>query len=1041
MRLVLFLLGCLAQQAASETIAPGATQHHELAAEAGYVEIEVEANGTRLEVTAGGHRLLLNDGPVRGVRLCYIAAERAAAPVRVRSLEAEETRSYRLRAVTRAVQGADAARAKGCALQREALATISAPVRQQLLDEARKVFTEANDLRGLAEVLTPLGEALWEVGRRADAVAAHLQAVATWKQLGQPGREAAAMVTLGVGYLFTPGKADLGVRTLQESAQVAVRAGDTIAEAAALSNLVSFGSQTARPEDAGPMARRAIELCQKAAYRKGEADAWNNYGQSLQRTSLAEAADAYRRSLALRRGLEDEAGVAQCLNNLGTVFAQQGESGKAIESLEEALAIRKRSAPPRSIANSQHNLGVEYLTAGEYERAIAIFEEALRTWAAIQDPVGAAASKTELALVYLQRGARDRAERLYNEALALNRSIKNQAGEANVLRSLAGIHRDRGQYDKAVALLQQAVNLSRKGQFRLTQVRALTALAGVYSQLGRYSEALQLLEEGKPIAAIARNEQALLLSTAAATQVRLGRVQKGLGLYREAAAIGEELQRPGLLVTIYGGMAEAHVAANDVATAREASQRAMALLEDLRNAQASPEARAGLLAYRRTLFHNAATILLRSGDARAAFEAVERGRARSLMDLLARAGTPLPEFREERTVRNALSAKAGALARLQNDAGRQKEAAALRAAIAKQQDDYKVLLERIARQHPELTRATQPAKLAEIRQRLPANAALLAFSLGSSQSYLWRVTRTSLDAFTLGPRAAIEAAVAAFRGNLKAGGAGVSELLFANARLKLGSYGKLYVVPDGGLHMVPWAALPGLQAAQLVVLPSATALARLPGANRVSGRPIAIFADPVYQPSDTPFERLRFSAVEAAAIEQLGGKATVRHDGVAASRKALTAAPLDRFGILHFATHAVADAMQPELSAIVLSLADGNARAVDGFLRTYEIERLRLRRPLVVLSACETAVGPQLEGEGPLTISRAFLAAGAGAVIATLWAVDDAASAQLMKVFYEGLLQRGLDAAAALQRAQQAVRSEPRWADPHYWAGFLYTGV
>ncbi|MBL8217300.1 MAG: CHAT domain-containing protein [Bryobacterales bacterium] len=1038
---MLLLLGCLASHAICETIAPGETQHHELAAEAGYVAIEVEANGTRLEVTAGGHRLFLNDGPVRGVRLCYVTAEPASAPVRVRSLERIETRTYRLRAVSRAVEGADAARAKGCALQREAMATVAASGRQQLLDEARKAFTEANDLRGVAEVLTPLGEALWEIGRRADAVAAHVQAVATWKQLGEPGREAAAMVTLGVGYLFTPGKADLGARTLRESAQIAARAGDTIAEAAALSNMVSFGSQTARAEDAGPMARRAIELCQKAAYRKGEADAWNMYGQSLQRTSLAEAADAYRRSLALRRGLEDEAGTAQCLNNLGTVFSQQGEPGKAIESLEESLAIRKRIAPPRSIANSQHNLGVEYLTAGEYERAIAIFEEALQTWAAIQDPVGAAASKSDLALVYLQRGARDRAERLYNEALTLHRSIKNQAGEANVLRSLAAIHRERGEYDKAVALLQQAVDLSRKGQFRLMQVRAMTALAGVYSQLGRYNEALQLLEEGRPIAAIARNEQALLLSTAAAMQLRLGRVQEGLGLYREAAAIGEELQRPGLLANIYGGTAEAYVAANDLGAAREASQRAMALLEDLRNAQASPEARAGLLSYRRTLFHNAATILLRSGDARGAFAAVERGRARSLMDLLARAPNPRPEFREERAMRNALSAKAGALARLQNDAGRHKEAAVLRTAIAKQQDDYKVLLERIARQHPELTRATQPATLAEIRRRLPANAALLAFSLGSSQSYLWRVTRTSLDAFALGPRAPIERAVAAFRGNLKAGGAGVSALLFADARLKLGSYGKLYVVPDGGLHMVPWAALPGLQGAQLVVLPSATALARLPGANRVSGRPIAIFADPVYQPSDTPFEQLRFSAMEAAAIERLGGKTTVRRYGVAASRQALTGVPLDPFGILHFATHAVADAIQPELSAIVLSLQDGQAKPVDGFLRTYDIERLRLRKPLVVLSACDTAVGPQLEGEGPLTISRAFLAAGAGSVIATLWAVDDAASAQLMKVFYEGLLQRGLDAAAALQRAQEVVRSEPRWADPYYWAGFLYTGV
>ncbi len=1022
-------------------IAPGATVHHNLPAQGGYVEIDVEAQGTRLEAIAGDLKLTLQEGPVRAARLCYLAAE-GPARVSLRSLEAVEERPYRLTITVRMAQPEDTARAKGCLLQSEARRALSPVQRQRLLEEARQAYGAAGDPRGLAEVLTPLGEALWETGRRAEAIQAHKQAVTNWNKLGQVGREAAAMVLLGLGYVLQPGQTDLGIQTLREASRLAERHGDPLAEAAALSSLVSLSSRTALREDSGAMARRAIELFRQAGDRKGEAEAWNHYGQALQRTSLEEAAEAYRASLRLRRELADEAGIAQILNNLGTVFDQQGEPKEAIAALEEALAIRKRVAPPRSIANTQHNLGVQYIEMGEYERAIEIFEAALVTWVAIGDVQGTAASKTDLAYTYLLRGSRYRAGRLYGEALALNRSIKNQAGEANVLRSLAGIHRSRGQYEEALRLLREATALSRKGQFRLTQVRALHALASVCLQAGRHRDALEAVEEAKPLAvSIDRSEMASLLTTAGSAHLRLGQTSEALASYREAAAIGEQIEKPSLLVNIHAGMAEAYLGSNDVSSARQAAFRAMELLEDLRNAQASPAARAGLLAERRHVYHLAASVLLRSGDDEEAFAAVERGRGRSLTDLLARPAIPAPEFREERVLRNALSAKANALARLEGNSARQKDAAALRAAIGKLQDSYNATLERLARRHPELTSATAPATLAAIRKRLPADAALLAFSLGNSQSYLWRVTRTSLDAFAIGPRDPIEAAVGEFRANLKAGPGRLGNLLFGDRKLNLNRYGKLYLIPDGDLHLVPWAALPELQTAKLAVLPSATALARLPAAPPLSGRPIAIFADPVYQPSDTPFQRLRFSAMEAAAIQQFGGPATIRHDGPAASRTALLEAPLHRYGILHFATHAVADAGQPELSAIVLSLTGGKSQPLDGFLRAYEIERLRLRSPLVVLSACDTAVGPRLEGEGPLALSRAFLAAGARAVVATLWAVDDGATAHLMRVFYEGLLRRGLDPAAALQRAQQAVKSEPRWADPHYWAGFLYTGV
>ena len=81
-----------------------------------------------------------------------------------------------------------------------------------------------------------------------------------------------------------------------------------------------------------------------------------------------------------------------------------------------------------------------------------------------------------------------------------------------------------------------------------------------------------------------------------------------------------------------------------------------------------------------------------------------------------------------------------------------------------------------------------------------------------------------------------------------------------------------------------------------------------------------------------------------------------------------------------------------------------------------------------------------MDGEGIIGLSRAFLAAGASGVVATLWSVDDAATAHFMKVFYDGLLRRSMSPSAALHAAQQAVRSQEKWASPFYWAGFIYLG-
>jgi CHAT domain-containing protein len=149
---------------------------------------------------------------------------------------------------------------------------------------------------------------------------------------------------------------------------------------------------------------------------------------------------------------------------------------------------------------------------------------------------------------------------------------------------------------------------------------------------------------------------------------------------------------------------------------------------------------------------------------------------------------------------------------------------------------------------------------------------------------------------------------------------------------------------------------------------------------------------------------------------------------------------LAHYRILHFATHGLLDTMHPEFSGLVFSLYDKTGKAQDGFLRLDQIYNLNLNSELVVLSACQTALGKDIRGEGLVGLTRGFMYAGAKRVVASLWKVDDAATAEFMRRFYQSVLKKKLSAAAALRQTQNEMREVPRFRSPYFWAGFTLQG-
>jgi CHAT domain-containing protein len=149
---------------------------------------------------------------------------------------------------------------------------------------------------------------------------------------------------------------------------------------------------------------------------------------------------------------------------------------------------------------------------------------------------------------------------------------------------------------------------------------------------------------------------------------------------------------------------------------------------------------------------------------------------------------------------------------------------------------------------------------------------------------------------------------------------------------------------------------------------------------------------------------------------------------------------LNQFRILHFATHGFADEQNPENSGIVLSQFDKQGKPIRGFLRLGDLFNQDYPAELIVLSACQTGLGKNVNGEGLVGLTRGLMYAGAERVAVSLWNVNDKGTSVLMQEFYKEMLQGNKTPAAAMRAAQIKLSRNSEWQNPYYWAAFTVSG-
>ena len=707
-------------------------------------------------------------------------------------------------------------------------------------------------------------------------------------------------------------------------------------------------------------------------------------------------------------------------------------------------------------------------------------------------------SLINLANVYMSMGQPDEGEQQLERALTLSRETGNRRVEASALEKLGEVQAIRGQAQEGLERLREAaiIHTELKSPQTLSGNRRKTAL--LLSNLGRGDEAVPLCREAKKLAEESRFPfgVATALRCLGTSLDQIGEAEEAHASYVESINLFQELNLPDWEAGLLNMVAQLDIQRGRLAEAKEHFDRILPLIEFQRANIFESTQRAYFYSSKQDIFEQSVGLALRlheqspeGGYEKTAFLLQEQALARSLQDLilegLGDAETEeSPDLEETQRLRTRINELETLRLSLLARPRRPSQMAGVESEIGKLLIEYREVLGRVRQSSSQVAKLFAPT-MEGLWASLPADLTLISYFLSEERSAIWVVKKGSIQLRSTVSVDRIQALASRVHAAVANQGQRDDEAIRELARLVIGPVTdllktrRLAVVTAGPLQLIPFQLLPKsddrllLEEHEIINVPSAGILQiLLDSPASKAGKTIAVFADPVFDSRDPrvgstsvaqvaepapavgadelkrafldagmTMQRLGASALEAADISALvPADQRLVATGFEASPARLFEAPLEDYRILHLATHGLMNSKDPELSGLVLSLLGFDGKPQDGFVRLIDLPRLRLNADLVVLSACQTAVGPQLRGEGLLALTRGFFEAGTRNLMASLWQVPDNATAELMRHFYQGLLEEELTPAAALRQAQLAIRSRPRWRHPYFWAGFILQG-
>src|SRR6267378_1540958 len=789
---------------------------------------------------------------------------------------------------------------------------------------------------------------------------------------------------------------------------------------------------------------------------------------------FARAAALYRDALATWRANESWADAAVALHGLGQLELRRGDYPAARVALREALGIYARTGPVADELAVRRDLAGALAGAGDLQGARDELSRAQRRADSTRAPpaarAGIALARADLAL---ELNTLTEAQRLYARAEGLYRLGAELAGEAEAQEGRALLLLERDDAVHAQALLETVLrtqlgagSLRAAALTRVTLGRAVVQRGDTAAARGHLARAVADLDRaGDPVAA------AMALGEWAALEAHAGAPIAADSLFQAALdRLGDRIA-PDVAWQLHAGWASVLRSQGATDAAARELRSALTELDRPSHSLVLPERRSAFLADKWDVDAQLAFVERDRGHVGAAFDASERLRAREMLELLARGRITTPADTAEDIVAREQDLRRR-IAELTDDLERSAatdltlrgsdlalNAGTTRESLVRAQESYAELLLEARERAPRHAALIAPAVATwrTVARRLSPETAFIEYLVSDSATLAFVVTSDTIAVLDLGTRRQELARLVDFtravltpRPPLRDAERGSDSLWRAPLRRLhaaliatveatglLAGKSRLVLVPHVELQYLPFAALMDtagrflVQRYELAMTPSASVWIAL--GDRAAGVPgvgLLAFAP---QPATLPG-----SGQEVATIRRLAGPAQILTGNAATESAFRRLAPTRR--VLHLATYGVLNKQNPLFSFVQLAPDD----AEDGRLEVHEVFGLHLAADLIVLSACQTGLGSGALADVPagddwVGLTRAFLHAGARRVMATLWPVDDWATAALMERFYAAG-DVAADPGRALAEAQRALLATPATAHPFYWAGFVSEG-
>ena len=723
-------------------------------------------------------------------------------------------------------------------------------------------------------------------------------------------------------------------------------------------------------------------------------------------------------ALTLAHEVGDKKMENRASGELGFALFLEGDMAAARQKVAGALMGAMMFGDTGAQIRYLAAVGHVYVQLGSYDDALGYFDKALKIAAANPDTGYQFLVNEGRLQAFRGMGKLRTAEQLANEIIAEAQARQKHVKETQALITAGTVESAKGDEAKAAEDFETAIDLAQKGHFIRLLADAQFYLEDIYRKRGNLPKAESLAAAAADSTQNSGDLYLLPLRLQA-----LARLQASLGKYREAT--------------------QTYDRASDVLDAMIGNVRSAAGKIGLINAMSSVYA------------EHFALVAEHLNDTAKAFYVLEHARGRVTTELLM-SGKP-PESPEELEIEKQIS-------RLNLELAKAKSAEQVH------QIRDKIFLAEEARWVTPAsgTWKSQPWQtipLDRIRAGLTTNQLLLEYVMTQPHSYCLAIGRDFARIVPLPDRESIESSVVAYLKTLKTKGASKAQGKALYAALlrdipEISRKERLIIVPDGRLHLLPFDALVDdagryfVSSHTITYATSATSLHLVNSARQQAGQHafLGIGGIPYEQnPELTKVATMRgyitspLHDLANSKDEVLGAQAAIRGEGdtvlvgPSATKSGFERAGLDQHAIIHLAVHGVANEKHPERAALILLSAPSSGD--DGILEASEIVHLQTNADLVVLSACDTAVGRLQGEEGIANLSLAFQLGGAKSVISTLWSVDDTTALDLMERFYGHLAERNTIAHALTAAKREMLRTYGREAVPYHWAGFKLEGA